>query len=237
MNSQSRDVIEQALAQQIDYYRERAAEYDEWWLRQGRYDRGQADNARWRDEGTVVEQALAEFAPRGRVLELACGTGLWTQRLAAEADHVTAVDAAPEALAVARERLARTTNVDLVQADIFSWKPDGAYDAVFFSFWLSHVPPDQLTSFWELVRACLAPGGRVFFADSRKSQTASSPDQDPEIPGTSTSLRRLNDGREFSIVKVFYDPIELTDRLDALGWDADVRVTDEYFIYGSARPR
>ena len=48
---------------------------------------------------------------------------------------------------------------------------------------------------------------------------------------------RLNDGREFSIVKVFYDPAELTIQLDALGWDAEVRATEEYFIYGAASRR
>lgn len=237
MPPENPNIIETALAQQIDYYRARAAEYDEWWLRQGRYDRGEADNSRWRAEGAVAEQALGDFAPRGRVLEFACGTGLWTQRLAASADHVTGVDAAPETIAIARERLAGVANVEFVQADIFAWEPDGSYDAVFFSFWLSHVPPDRFEPFWKVVRDCLAPGGRAFFVDSRKSQTATSPDQDPDVPGTSTSLRRLNDGREFSIVKIFYEPTELTSSLSALGWDADVRATDEYFIYGSASPR
>jgi hypothetical protein len=29
------------LREQADYYRARAPEYDQWWLREGRYDRGQ----------------------------------------------------------------------------------------------------------------------------------------------------------------------------------------------------
>jgi demethylmenaquinone methyltransferase/2-methoxy-6-polyprenyl-1,4-benzoquinol methylase len=35
------------LANQIEYYRARAGEYDQWFLRQGRYDRGPSDNADW----------------------------------------------------------------------------------------------------------------------------------------------------------------------------------------------
>lgn len=64
------------LAEQLGYYRARAAEYDEWWFRRGRYDRGPNLNARWFEEAAELDQTLAGFGPRGRVLELACGTGL-----------------------------------------------------------------------------------------------------------------------------------------------------------------
>ena len=87
------------LQQHVDYYRARAGEYDEWFLRQGRYDRGPELNARWFSEVETVVAALDTVDPRGDVLELACGTGLWTQRLAPYANQLTAVDAAPEVLA------------------------------------------------------------------------------------------------------------------------------------------
>src|SRR5258708_32301753 len=157
--------LETLLRQQIAYYRARAGESDEWCLRRGRYDRGPELNARWFAEVAEVRRALAEIAPAGRVLELACGTGLWTQTLAQTAARVTAVDSSPEALALNRERL-RDPRVEYVAADLFAWRPPTTYDMVFFSFWLSHVPPDRFGAFWELVRSCLAPGGRVFFLDS-----------------------------------------------------------------------
>ena len=47
-----------ALSSQLDYYRARAAEYDEWWLRRGRYDRGAALNAQWFAEAAEVQAAL-----------------------------------------------------------------------------------------------------------------------------------------------------------------------------------
>jgi demethylmenaquinone methyltransferase/2-methoxy-6-polyprenyl-1,4-benzoquinol methylase len=44
--------------------------------------------------------------------------------------------------------------------------------------------------------------------------------------------RRLDDGREFQVYKVFHDPACLTDRSSELGWRFDIRQTDHYFIYG-----
>jgi SAM-dependent methyltransferase len=83
------------LTEQLDYYRARALEYDKWWMREGRFDRGPGANTRWFAETTELERVLERFDPRGDVLELACGTGLWTRHLVESADTVTAVDAAP----------------------------------------------------------------------------------------------------------------------------------------------
>ena len=69
------------LREQLDYYGARASEYDQWWLRQGRYDRGAELNARWFAEAAEVELALKVFQPVGHILELACGTGIWTEKL------------------------------------------------------------------------------------------------------------------------------------------------------------
>src|SRR5271170_4029963 len=122
------------LRDQIDYYRARASEYDEWWFRTGRYDRGPQFNARWRTEVTLVEAALdawlTEHSP-GSLLELACGTGLFTQHLARRVPRMTAVDASPEVLALNRSRVASAANIEYVEADLFSWRPAMRYDAVF----------------------------------------------------------------------------------------------------------
>jgi ubiquinone/menaquinone biosynthesis C-methylase UbiE len=99
-------VDEGVLDEQLAYYRARAPEYDEWFARQGRYDRGAAATARWHEEVAVLRQWLdALDLEDGDVLELAAGTGLWTERLVALGAHVTAVDAAPEMLAELRRRI------------------------------------------------------------------------------------------------------------------------------------
>jgi demethylmenaquinone methyltransferase/2-methoxy-6-polyprenyl-1,4-benzoquinol methylase len=146
------------LRDQIDYYRARAGEYDEWWFRQGRYDRGPEFNARWHSETGAVEAALDAWIGRIRpesVLELAGGTGLFTRRIAPRVARVTAVDASPEVLAINRAHVS-AANVEYVEADLFEWRPNECYDVVFFSFWLSHVPDSRFAPFWSSVAAALA---------------------------------------------------------------------------------
>ncbi|MGA9532757.1 MAG: class I SAM-dependent methyltransferase [Anaerolineales bacterium] len=227
--------MESLLGQQIEYYRARASEYDQWFLREGRYDHGLEKNAQWFAEVEEVAAALDAFGPAGSVLELASGTGLWTERLAAHADQITAVDAAPEALALNRSRLARSTGacpVEHVCADIFAWEPAERYDVVFFSFWLSHVPPGRFEDFWGRVARALKPSGRFFLVDSRREQSSTAGNQRLPAEADSTTLRRrLNDGREYEIYKVFYQPASLHRRLERMGWRLAVDQTAMYFIY------
>ena len=65
------------LSDQIDYYRARAGEYDEWFARGGRYDRGEAHRRCWLDEIATLEGALEAASPGGRCLE----TRLWNGAL------------------------------------------------------------------------------------------------------------------------------------------------------------
>ncbi len=228
------------LSEQRRYYRERAPEYDAWWERTGRYDRGADANARWFAESELLARELERFAPQGRVLELACGTGLWTRHLVRHADAVTAVDAAPEMLTLNRTRLRASgddARVDYVQADLFSWRPPSeAYDVCFFAFWLSHVPESHFASFWEAVASALRPGGRVLFFDSDRSERSTAADHQPPDAARDTLQRRLDDGREFRIVKRFYDPPRLERRLRELGFQIEVRRTGEFFLYGAGEP-
>jgi ubiquinone/menaquinone biosynthesis C-methylase UbiE len=174
----------------------------------------------------------------GRVLELACGTGLWTVELARHATSVTAVDASPEVLEINRVRLreaGRETAVRYVGADLFDLRPDAAYDVVFFGSRLSHVPPERFEVFWDLVRSALRPGGRVFFVDSLGPETPDERERRSRDPQRHTTIRRLDDGREYRIVKVFYDPATLERRLAGLGWNVCVHTT-EHLLYGFGEP-
>ncbi len=228
------------LDEQILYYRARAGEYDAWFLREGRYDRGDAHREEWNAEIVRAEEALAAAAPGGRVLELACGTGLWTRRLIATADELTAIDASPEVQQIARGRIAeeapdRAGRVDWRIADLFDWRPDATWDFIFFGFWLTHVPNDRFDAFWNTVADALAPGGTVFFVDSLWTPDSTAVDHD--LGGKDAGLveRRLDDGRTFRVVKVFRHPDRLHERLEALGWVGEVRPLGKYFHVGCVR--
>jgi demethylmenaquinone methyltransferase/2-methoxy-6-polyprenyl-1,4-benzoquinol methylase len=216
------------LEEQRHYYRERALEYDDWWFRRGRYELEPAAAGRWFADCAEVESELARFGPAGAVLELACGTGLWTRHLAPRAATLTAVDASAEMIALNRERVGDDA-VEYVQADVFDWRPERTYDACFFGFWLSHVPEQRFDEFWAVVRQALSPGGRVFFVDSGRGDRAHT-----RSGGGEVELRRLLDGREFRIVKRYHEPRALERRLAGLGFELAVRHTAHgSLLYGS----
>ncbi|MBD3007130.1 trans-aconitate 2-methyltransferase [Streptomyces sp. 5-10] len=206
------------LAEQRAYYSAGAAEYD----------RPYGEHEALRELLTVVD----DLPITGDVLELACGTGQWTARLAARARSVTAVDAATEVLALARARTA-SPSVRFVEADLFEWRPPRRYDTVFFAFWLSHVPPARLPDFWNTVAAALAPGGKAIFIDDGP-EAAAYEEVLPNQPAPA-ALRRLDDGSQYRIVKVFHDAQTLAADLTALGWSARIRTMAGHFV-GIAEP-
>ncbi|MCD9880045.1 class I SAM-dependent methyltransferase [Streptomyces guryensis] len=206
------------LAEQLAYYRAGAAEYD----------RPYAEHADLQE----LPRCVDGLPIAGDVLELACGTGQWTRLLAARARAVTAVDAAPEMLALARARTASPT-VEFVEADLFAWRPPRRYDTVFFAFWLSHVPPARLPGFWDTVADALAPGGKAIFIDDGPAGAgAEDVLADPAVPA---AVRRLDDGSKYRIVKVFHEARALTSDLTALGWSVRIRTVAGQFI-GIAEP-
>jgi demethylmenaquinone methyltransferase/2-methoxy-6-polyprenyl-1,4-benzoquinol methylase len=82
------------LAEQIAYYRARAPEYE-----RGLYATAEAHALM----GEVVERIPSDVD----VLEIACGTGVWTEHLATRARTLTALDAAPEMIEIARPHSTR----------------------------------------------------------------------------------------------------------------------------------
>ncbi|WP_323183028.1 class I SAM-dependent methyltransferase [Streptomyces sp. NBC_00078] len=145
---------------------------------------------------------------------------------------MTAVDAATEVLALARARTTSPT-VRFLEADLFEWQPPRRYDTVFFAFWLSHVPPTRLPDFWNTVAAALAPGGKAIFIDD--GPAAATYDEVLANQSAPAALRRLDDGSQYRIVKVFHDAQTLTDDLTALGWSVGIRPVGGNFI-GIAEP-
>jgi demethylmenaquinone methyltransferase/2-methoxy-6-polyprenyl-1,4-benzoquinol methylase len=215
--------VSDLVSEQKRYYAERAPEYDDWWYRRGRYELAPDALARWRADVAEAESALDECAPRGTVLELAAGTGIWTRRLVRLADRVVAVDANAETLAL------NTSEAELVRADVFEWEPAERFDLVFFSFWLSHVPEERFDEFWSRVRAALEPGGRVFLVDSGADDTAHTGTDQSDGEET----RSLADGRTFRIVKRRWRPDELAERVAPLGFALDLRDSvNGHFLYG-----
>src|SRR4051812_35997709 len=211
---------DEVVADQIDYYRRRAGEYDA---------TAYGDVAAARAH---IAHLVAEMRPTGRVLEIACGTGLWTEALARLADTVTAIDAAPEVVRIARERV-RSANVTFEIVDVFSWNTDARFDVIFFAAWLSHVPMSRFDQFWASLRGLLAEDGRVLFIDEHVDER----EKEAYVPGRPEIVeRRLHDGSAFHVVKNFVDPERLERRLRQLGWECVMRRERSRWVCGEARP-
>ena len=171
------------------------------------------------------------MAPTGRALELACGTGVWTELLATRVQSLTTIDGSPEMLAAARQRLGDAP-VTLLEFDLFDGQPADHYDTVFFAFWLSHVPPSRFESFWSTLRGALAPGGRVLFVDTGPKEA----DFERFVPEAPIPMveRELKDGTTHRVVKVLHEPRDLAVRLAAIGWTANISAVGGTLFAGTA---
>jgi len=205
------------VAEQLQYYRARAAEYDE-----TSYGAVSAERA---SVPTIVDR----LGISGDVVELACGTGIWTAELVRHAATLTALDGAPEMLDLARQRVPESVRFE--QADLFEWTPVPSWDVVFFSAWLSHVPVDRFDAFWSSVAAALRPGGRAVALDELPTRSL----HEDQIQGE-VAVRTLQDGTKHEIVKVFWEPDALENRLAGLGWRANVTPIEHgWFILDATR--
>jgi len=216
----------------VDYYQARAGEYDDWYLRRGRYERGPIHDAAWHAELDGAGTWLDRIPFRGEIVELAAGTGWWSPLLASKGE-LWLYDAAEGPLERARERLvAHRLRAHIHVRDAWA-EPDRQVDGVFCGFWLSHVERARTAEFLDLVRRWLKPGGTFAFIDSRPDPYSSAADH--PAPADDLSVRRLDDGREFTIVKVYREPPELEVALRDAGFTAvEVTTTGRFFVLGTA---
>ncbi len=216
-----------------EYYAARTPEYDDWYLRRGRYSRGPARDIAWQMELDEATGWLDRQPISGDIVELAAGTGWWSPLLAQKGElSLYDVNAGP--LERARERLvAHGLRAHLHVRDAWA-EPDRTVDAVFCGFWLSHVTDDRLGAFLAIVRRWLRPGGRMVFIDSLPDAESGAVDHDP-VGQDGIALRRLADGREFRVVKVFRDEATLLDAFQRAGFE-ELRLdaTARFFQMGSA---
>jgi demethylmenaquinone methyltransferase/2-methoxy-6-polyprenyl-1,4-benzoquinol methylase len=214
------------LKNQLDYYRARAQEYDESVQLIGRFAQDEPENPAVSAELAQITGALHRIPPEKDVLELACGTGIWTKELLPIARKITALDGAPEMLDVNRAKLGDEPRVQHECIDLFTWQPGKPFDLVFFAFWLSHVPPDRLGQFLDRVTRATKVGGQVFIVDEpaggRQLSGAGEADH--------TQTRQLHDGREFKVIKVYHDPREIQEKLEQRGFGRFEMICGEYFF-------
>lgn len=201
------------------YYARRAPEYERIYARQER----QPDLHRLR---AWLAGALAGHD----VLEVACGTGYWTEAFAGTARATRATDANEEVLAIARAKAWGAARVEFAVADAYALPPASPpYSAAFAGFWWSHVPRRRLETFLTGLHARLAPGALVIFMDNRYVEGSSHPIMRTDADGNTYQLRRLDDGSTHEVLKNFPSEADLLAAVANFGREPEVAWTNYFW--------
>jgi SAM-dependent methyltransferase len=202
-----------------DYYARRAPEYERIYHKPER----QRDLA-------ILRGAVGQFFAGAEVLEIACGTGYWTEVIAPSARSILATDSGDEVLEIARGRTYPPGSVRFAIADAFDLAGvTGHFDSAFAGFWWSHVPREDLQDFLRGFHSRLAPGSRVMFLDNRYVEGSSTPISRVDDEGNIYQLRRLEDGSGHEVLKNFPAPDEL--RLAVGGQAEDLEINELQYYW------
>ena len=106
--------------------------------------------------------AGAGIDANSRVLEIGCGTGLFTEKFAATGARIFAVDISPELLAKARLRNLPPAEVTFCERRFEDCDAEGPFDAVIGSSILHHLDLDPSIG---RMKELLKKGGRISFAE------------------------------------------------------------------------
>ena len=183
-----------------DYYAARAKEYDKIYTKPER-----------QQDLRAIEHWLPSKFAQCDVLEVAAGTGYWTQFIAPATRRVVALDASDETLSIAKTRPGVAT-VDWVVGDAYDMSlGEQKFDAVFAGFWFSHIPLEKLSGYLSDLNRFLKPGARVVFLDNLFVQGNSTPLSDRDAAGNTYQTRPLADGSTHKVLKNYPTELGLSD--------------------------
>jgi 2-polyprenyl-3-methyl-5-hydroxy-6-metoxy-1,4-benzoquinol methylase len=175
------------------YYAQRAAEYEAIYAKPER----QAD--------LKAAAGMLQDIFRGKtVLEIACGTGYWTQKIAETAANILATDINESVLEIARfEKHIHLIMCDFSQADLYDIQSKPLSESLFGGFIWSHIKLEELPHFLKATHALVQPGGLIVFMDNRYVEGSSTPISEHDLQGNTYQQRVLKDGTAYSVLKNF----------------------------------
>ena len=202
------------------YYDRRASEYEKV------YDKPERQHElEWLR--TRIPQLLADRT----VLEVACGTGYWTQFIARTAYKVHACDINESVLEIAREKEIARGRVDFFKGDAIALEgvPPGCV-AAFAGFWWSHVKKSELAKFVRNLSLKLESGARVVILDNTYAEGSSTPVSRRDAEGNTYQIRHLANGETHEVIKNFPTADELTLAMREVSREAHLESLRYYWL-------
>ena len=208
------------------YYAQRAREYERI------YDKPERQpDLEW------LKQALPPMFAGRRVLEIACGTGYWTQFIVREANGIVGIDVNDETLEIARGKGLPAARVAFRIADAYAPPEDlGEFGGAFAGFWWSHVPIRERRRFFQGLDRRLAPGARVALLDNLYVEGSSTPISRRDAEGNSFQARRLEDGSQHEVLKNFPSESELVADVAGVGQNPRFTALQYYWLFTYEKP-
>jgi len=209
-----------AAPRMAQYYAKRAAVYEQV------YDKPERQH-----ELEWLRNRIPEIFRGRTVLEVACGTGYWTQYIARSAAKVHACDINEAVLEIAREKPIPRDRVAFFKADAISLEgvPAGC-DAAFAGFWWSHVRKSELAKFVANLSAKLAPGSLVVMLDNSFAEGSSTAMSRRDAEGNTYQMRSLANGEEHEVLKNFPTAAELAEAMRPVAAEAHLEALKYYWL-------
>ena len=203
-----------------DYYAKRASEYERI------YDKPERQH-----ELAWLRERIPEVYRHRTVLEIACGTGYWTQYIARTARHVHACDINEAVLEIAREKPIAAGRATFFKADAITLQgvPTDC-DAAFAGFWWSHVKKSELALFVKELSLKLQPGSRVAILDNTYAEGSSTPISRRDSEGNTYQVRTLASGEKHEVLKNFPSALELTEAVRPVAREAHLESLTYYWL-------
>jgi SAM-dependent methyltransferase len=172
------------------------------------------DKPERQEDLAAMREHVAQVLRGHTVLELACGTGYWTEVIAGTADAVVATDINPEMIARAELRALPADKVQFRVADAYALPADiGDFTAVFIGFWWSHVGREVQESFLAQLRARVGKDVLLVLLDDAFVDGSSETIARTDMEGNTYHILSAPDGERYEVPKTYPSDSALRKKL------------------------
>lgn len=204
----------------MEYYDERASEYDQVYSGKGP---AFPNPLSYKRDVLEIQNIASQFG-RNRLIDIACGTGFWLPLYSQNCTEITLLDQSEKMLVQSRKRAKNECILEkcnFIQGNFFdvNLKPD-SFDSAIIGFLLSHLDNEFTKRFFSKLNEILCLHSEILIIDS-----AWSDERQIYREKEGEQHRKLNDGREFTIFKKYFERDEFGLLLKKNGY----RIKHEFF--------